>query len=199
MAQHAEENILLIDSFLKYLKATQEKMSTLGKKQVDLPMITFKDSPISLPTNEVLSSQLKTIHLVISTASKDVARMKAIKNMSRHMFADATKDKVPGVNEFINTVLGQKFKEGITNKKYFWIQNQITRESYAMTLHGKYIPNESGCEWFKAKLIKAGVKEADIKFDQHNSQYQLRIENIQNLKKLFSKAEESTHENLFSF
>ncbi|CAM4381110.1 MAG: hypothetical protein LEGION0398_MBIBDBAK_01083 [Legionellaceae bacterium] len=102
------------------------------------------------------------------------------------------------VIEHINTTLGETFiKQYIDSKRGVWKIERLGKGDFEATFVGLSLPKRNDCEWFKAKLIKAGIDKNDIHFDvikiKTENRYQMRITNLQLLKLNAPEIEKRLH------
>lgn len=90
--------------------------------------------------------------------------------------------------EYINTALGATFiKNYITTGKGNWQVEKAISNDVTLTLQGLLVAKKSDCEWYKAKLIKGGIKESNIHFDECKSadgkttKYKVRLTCVQDI------------------
>jgi hypothetical protein len=88
----------------------------------------------------------------------------------------------------INNALGATFvKNYIDTQRGQW-QVEKTQGSFTAKLAGLQIAKKNDCEWYKAKLLKAGIQAKDIHFDAiqgtkgAGDKYQIRLTNLQAIK-----------------
>lgn len=88
----------------------------------------------------------------------------------------------------INAILGNAFiKKYIATGKGNWQVERTNIDDITLSFQGLQIANKSDCEWFKAKLLKGGIKEYQIHFDElkpvgtGSTKYQIRLTHVQNI------------------
>ncbi|CAM4428959.1 MAG: hypothetical protein LEGION0398_MBIBDBAK_00482 [Legionellaceae bacterium] len=101
------------------------------------------------------------------------------------------------VIEQINNLFGKAFiKQYIETKRGVWQIERAQNNAFSATLSGLQISKKNDCEWFKKKLLQAGIAINDIHFDIKNN-YQMRIINLQLLKLSVNDVNQQAKNSLF--
>lgn len=105
------------------------------------------------------------------------------------------------VIQYINQAFGEKFvKAYIDTRKANWQVTETKKNEFCAKLEGVLITKKSDCEWYRSKLMQAGVQEKHIHFDVVKTakdapdKYQINITQLQTIKVTLNPAATSSNQ-----